>query len=473
MNKPKRFFSLMLALCILVCCAGCSATASAANSNGAGTESESADGTPPEKPDGEPPEKPDGEPPEMPDGKAPNGASPDKPGGNGPGGGSGGFGGSGEVTQGTSANTITEDGTYSGKTYTSTGDDENALRIDGAEAELKNIIVDKSAGASSNPEDGDFYGMNAAVLATNGAQVTISGAKISSDAQNGNGVFSYGEGTVVTVSDTVISTAADNSGGIQTTGGGTTNAENLTVSTKGNSSAAIRSDRGGGTVSVSGGSYATAGYNSPAVYSTADITVKDASLTAENSEALVIEGKNSITLENCTVSGSMSKTEGSSSDENVHNVMLYQSMSGDADVGTSEFSMTGGSLTGKNGDLFYITNTHCILTLSGVTLKNEDPDGYLLRVVGNSASHGWGTAGSNGAQVEFTADAQTLEGNILVDTISTLDLTLQNGSSLTGTINIVDNAEGGAVVSDNAVVTIGSGCTWTLTGDCTITSPHK
>lgn len=122
----------MLALCILVCCAGCSATVSAANSNGTGAESESADGTPPEKPDGEPPEKPDGEPPEMPDGKAPNGAPPDKPGG-----GPGGFGGSGEVTQGTSANTITEDGTYSGETYTSTGDDENALRIDGAEAELK------------------------------------------------------------------------------------------------------------------------------------------------------------------------------------------------------------------------------------------------------------------------------------------------------------------------------------------------
>lgn len=466
MNKPKRFFSLMLALCILVCCAGCSATASAANSNGAGTESESADGTPPEKLDGEPPEKPDGEPPEMPDGKAPNGAPPDKPGG-GPGGGPGGFGGSGEVTQGTSANTITEDGTYSGETYTSTGDDENALRIDGAEAELKNISVDKSAGASSNPEDGDFYGMNAAVLATNGAQVTISGAKISSDAQNGNGVFSYGEGTVVTVSDTVISTAADNSGGIQTTGGGTTNAENLTVSTKGNSSAAIRSDRGGGTVSVSGGSYATAGYNSPAVYSTADITVKDASLTAENSEALVIEGKNSITLENCTVSGSMSKTEGSSSDENVHNVMLYQSMSGDADVGTAELSMTGGSLKGTSGDMFYITNTHAVISLNGVSIENTDKDGYLMRVTGNSAARGWGKLGENGAQTEVTAAAQTLEGDILVDSISTLSLTLTDSSSFTGTVNILENAEGKAV-DDNAVITVGEGCTWTLTGNCTI-----
>ena len=186
--------------------------------------------------------------------------------------------------------------------------------------------------------------------------------------------------------------------------------------------------------------------------------------------ALVIEGKNSITLENCTVSGNMSSTKGSSSSENVHNVMIYQSMSGDADVGTSEFSMTGGSLTGQNGDLFYITNTHCILNLTGVTLKNEDASGCLLRVCGNSASHGWGTAGSNGAQVEMTCDAQTLNGSILVDTISTLSLTLKNGSSLTGTINIANNAEGGTAVSDNAVVTIESGCTWTLTGDCTITS---
>ena len=269
--------------------------------------------------------------------------------GGGQGGPGGGFGGSGEVTQGDSANTLTEDGTYSGTAYTSTGDDENALRVDG-------------------------------------------------------------------------------------------------------------------------GTYTSNGYNSPAVYSTADITVKNAALTANHSEALVIEGKNSITLENCTVTGNMSDTQGASSDENVHNVMIYQSMSGDADVGTSTFSMTGGSLTGRNGDLFYVTNTHCVLTLSGVTLRNEDADAYLLRIVGNSASHGWGAAEANGAQVEFTADAQTLEGDIVVDTISTLDLTLKNGSSFTGTVNIIENAEGGAAVSDNAVVTIESGCTWTLTGDCVITS---
>ena len=390
--------------------------------------------------------------------------------GGGQGGSGGGFGGSSEVTQGDSANTISEDGTYSGTAYTSTGDDENALRVDGAAVTLDGITVDKSAGATSNTENGDFYGVNAALLATNGATVTIKNATVTSSAQNGNGVFSYGSGTTVNISDSTITTTADNSGGIQTTGGGTTNASNLTVNTSGNSSAAIRSDRGGGTVNVSGGSYTSNGYNSPAVYSTADITVENATLTANNSEALVIEGKNSITLENCTVTGNMSDTKGTSSDENVHNVMIYQSMSGDADVGTSTFSMTGGSLTAKNGDMIYVTNTHCVLTLSGVTLKNEDSDGALLRVVGNSASHGWGTAGSNGAQVEFTADGQVLTGDIVVDTISTLTMTLKNGSSFTGTVNIVENAQGGTAVSNNAVVTVESGCTWTLTGNCTLTS---
>ena len=383
---------------------------------------------------------------------------------------SGTFGGSSEVTQGDSANTISADGTYTDTTYTSTGDDENALRIDGADVTLDGITVDKSSGATSNTENGDFYGVNAALLATNGANVTITNAKVTSSAQNGNGVFSYGSGTTVNISNSTITTTADNSGGIQTTGGGTTNASDLIVTTSGNSSAAIRSDRGGGTVNVDGGSYASNGYNSPAVYSTADITVKNATLTANNSEALVIEGKNSIVLENCDVTGNMSDTKGSSSEENVHNVMIYQSMSGDADVGTSTFSMTGGTLTARNGDMIYVTNTHCVLTLSGVTIQNEDADGVLLRVVGNSASHGWGTAGSNGAQVEFTADGQTLTGDIVVDTISTLTMTLKNGSTFTGTISIIDNAQNGTAVSDNAVVTIESGCTWTLTGDCVITS---
>lgn len=381
--------------------------------------------------------------------------------------------GSGEVEQGTAATTIDTDGTYTDETYTSEGDDENALRVDGAAATLDGVTVNKTAGNTSSTENGDFYGMNAGLLATDSADVTIKNATVNTSAQNGNGIFAYGSGTKVSVSDSTIKTTADNSGGIMTTGGASLAASNLTVETDGNSAAAIRSDRGGGTVSVSGGSFTSNGTNSPAVYSTADISVEDATLTANGSEALVIEGNNSLKLTDCTVSGNMSDTDGASSDENVHNVMIYQSMSGDADDGMSTFTMDGGTLTGNNGDMFYVTNTGTTISLSKVTVDQQDEEGTFLRVSGNSASKGWGTAGQNGGQVTMNLDDMALTGDIVVDSISTLDLTLSNNTTYEGSINIVDNAEGGTAVDNNAVVTVEAGSTWKLTGDCTVTSVNN
>ena len=373
----------------------------------------------------------------------------------------GGFGGSSEVTNGTSANTITEDTEVDGETYTSTGDDENALRVDGATVTLKDITIEKTAGASSNTEDGDFYGQNAGLLVLNGATATITGATVNTSVTNGNGVFSYGEGTVVNISDSTIRTTENNSGGIQTTGGSTMNATNLDVETQGNSAAAIRSDRGGGTVNVDGGSYVTNGTGSPAIYCTADISVSDATLTANASEGVVVEGKNSVALTDCDVTGNMSNTYNGDSDENIHCIMIYQSMSGDADVGEATFSAEGGSITAKTGDMFYITNTDCEITLKDVafTLAND----VFLRVEGNSSSRGWGTEGANGGDVTLTADSQEFTGNILVDEISSLALTMKNGTSYEGAIN--PDGAGGTVD-----VTLDDDSTWTLTGDSYITS---
>ena len=373
----------------------------------------------------------------------------------------GGFGGSGEVTNGTSANTITEDTEVDSETYTSTGDDENALRVDGATVTLKDITIEKTAGSSSNTEDGDFYGLNAGLLVLNGATATITGATVNTSVTNGNGVFSYGEGTVVNISDSTIRTTENNSGGIQTTGGGTMNTTNLDVETQGNSAAAIRSDRGGGMVNVDGGSYVTNGTGSPAIYCTADISVSDATLTANASEGVVVEGKNSVALTDCDVTGNMSNTYNGDSDENIHCIMIYQSMSGDADVGEATFSAEGGSITAKTGDMFYITNTDCEITLKDVafTLAND----VFLRVEGNSSSRGWGTEGANGGDVTLTADSQEFTGNILVDEISSMVLTMKNGTSYEGAIN--PDGDGGTVD-----VTLDDNSTWTLTGDSYITS---
>lgn len=92
--------------------------------------------------------------------------------------------------------------------------------------------------------------------------------------------------------------------------------------------------------------------------------------------------------------------EGGNAAENIHNVMIYQSMSGDAAEGEGKFAMTGGKLIAKAGDMFYVTNTNCTIDLTNVelTLANDT----LLRVTGNDGSNGWGTAGANGGTVTMT-----------------------------------------------------------------------
>lgn len=369
----------------------------------------------------------------------------------------GGFGANG-TDNGTAANNADDNAVLSNMSFSSENDDENALRADGVTVSLTDCTITKT-GSSSNTENGDFYGMNAALLAENGAQVTVTGGEVSTSATNGNGIFSYGSGTVVNVSGTKIRTAERNSGGIQTTGGGKMNAEDLDVQTEGNSSAAIRSDRGGGTVNVKGGTYVTNGTGSPAIYSTADISVSDAVLTANNSEGIVVEGKNSVKLTDCTLSGKMQGTYNDNS-ENIQCIMIYQSMSGDADVGEAYFEANGGEITSLAGDMFYVTNTSCEIKLSGV--KFNMADGVFLRAVGNSSSRGWGKSGENGGDVKMTLTDQTVEGDIVVDEISSLDLDM-SGSVLTGAIN-ADNSGG------NISVFLDENSTWNLTSDCYISS---
>ena len=371
--------------------------------------------------------------------------------------GMGGFGGQGGQTTGTSANTLT--GSETGGSFTASGTDENALLAAGVSASLGQITVEKT-GDCTNTENSDFYGVNAGVLARDGASLTLDGGTVTTDAKGGNALFCYGEGTTLTARDLVIRTSQSNSGGIETAGGGTTVAENLDIETQGASAAAIRSDRGGGTVTVTGGSYVTHGTGSPAIYSTADITVSSATLNATASEALVIEGKNSITLENCDASGAMTGTYRDGA-ENLQGVMIYQSMSGDANVGKGSLTVTGGSLKTEAGDLFYVTNTTAEINLKGVALTLAD--GALLRVAGNDGSRGWGAQGANGGRVTLTAEDQALEGEIVVDEISSLRMTLSGSSAFTGTVN--PEGEAGTVslaLKDNA--------TWTLTADAYLSS---
>ena len=360
-----------------------------------------------------------------------------------------------EVTE-TQKALITEADITINEEITSSADSEHAIEASGETASYSNIKVTKT-GDSDSGDEADFYGDNSAVFATDGATLTLSNVVVDTDGKHANAVFSYGEGTTVNISDSVITTSGNCSGGIMTTGGGTMNATNLNIHTTGNSSAAIRSDRGGGTVNVTGGSYVTEGKGSPAIYSTADITVSDATLESTVSEGIVVEGKNSVTLNNVDLIAD--NNQKNSDKSSVYKaVMIYQSMSGDASVGMAEFTMTDGSITNKNGDIFYVNNTVATITLENVEIVNQDAEGIFLR----AEAAGWGSEGKNGGKVNLYLTNQTLEGDIAVDDISALNMYLTSGTTYTGTINGDNEGE--------VYVEIESGSKWVLTGDSYVTS---
>ena len=361
---------------------------------------------------------------------------------------------------------ITQDKKIDSGNFTSTTSDENALLISGnIDVDIENILVSKT-GDSDGGDNTSFYGINSGIIAKDGAELTLKNITVTTNATGANGVFSYGgsattnnsksDGTTITISDSKITTTSDNSGGIMTTGGGIMNANNLEVTTSGTSSAAIRSDRGGGTVTVNKGTYKTTGVGSPSIYSTADITVNDAELISTKSEGIVIEGANSVVLNNSTLTDTNNTLNGKST--TYKNIFLYQSMSGDAMYGTSSFTSTNSKIITNKGDTFYVTNTSATITLENNEIINNDSTGNFLRIQKDS----WGNSGANGGNVTLSLKNQKVLGSIVVDSISTLDMNLTS-SYYEGAINNSNTAK-------KISLTISKDSKIKLTGDTYVSS---
>jgi len=309
---------------------------------------------------------------------------------------------------------------------------------------LNNPTIRTSGDTSSN-DASSFYGLNAGVLATTGSTVKITGGTVATSGSGANGVFSTGSGTKVSLSDLTITATGGGGHGVMATLGGVMELTNVNMDTSGANSAPIATDRGSGTMTVNGGTIHASGRDSPGIYSTGVITVKGATVAATGFEAAVIEGSNSISLSDTTLSGAAGSRD--------RGIMIYQSMSGDAESGEGRFSMTGGSYTwpSTTGPAFYVTNTNAKIYLKGVKVSSSS--GTLLKAGADS----WGTSGSNGGHVVFTASAETLKWNLESDNISSIAANLQDGSALTGAIS-------------SAGLSLDSTSTWTVSEDSVLTS---
>jgi len=347
---------------------------------------------------------------------------------------------------------ISSDTTNNLQTYSSTEGSQNALLVTNGTSKISNAKITKSG--NSNDENSDFYGTNAAVLVKN-STLNIDGGSFTTNGSHANGVFAYANGTI-NLTNTNIKTTSNNSGAIMVTGG-KLNATNVTAETDGNSSAPIRSDRGGGTMIVNGGKYTANGIGSPVIYSTADVTVNNATLISTKSEGAVVEGKKSITLNNVNLTDTNTTLNGNS--ETYKNIFIYQSMSGDADEGTASFTAKDSTITTNKGDTIFVTNTKATISLTNNKIINNDSTGAFLRI----QSGKWGRSGSNGGDVTLNVNNQTINGNIFVDNISTLNMKLTNGSNYTGKIN-------GNNTAKNITLSLDSTSKIKLTGDTYVTT---
>lgn len=351
----------------------------------------------------------------------------------------------------------------SNKTLSATSSDESAIVVnDGGSLNATGLTISKS-GDSSNTENSEFYGLNAAVLVQKGSEATIKDTTIKTSATGANAIFSTGENATLNVSNTKITTTGDSSRGLDATYGGTINANKVTITTSGQHCAAVATDRGEGTVTVKNSILNTNGKGSPCVYSTGTISVSDSKGMATNSSCAVIEGKNSITLNNTKLTSyGIGRV-----DDGIDNcgVMIYQSMSGDANEGTGTFSATDSTLTiskkskiYETSPMFFITNTDAVINLENTKLNYGS--NQLVTVSGNDGE--WGSQGSNGGNLTLNATNQILNGNISVDNISTASFILK-GSTLTSTINSENNAK-------EVNLSLDSSSKWVVTGDSYVTT---
>lgn len=338
---------------------------------------------------------------------------------------------------------------------------ENELYLDTKEADMSVLAVRnggslKSTGSnlvkegdSTTMATSERLGLNAAALAHKQGKLELQDCTITSKGVGASGLYASGSGSEISAVNCGVTTAGDNAGGVCVSQGASAYGQAVDIHTTGANSPAVALQPGGGTVDINGGRMRTTGANAPVVFSRGKATIESATMLAENAEAAVIEGCHSITLLDSTLQGT--KNNG---------VLIYETGERSIRSERANFSMTGGQLSSVDGSLFYVSNADAKIVLDAVALKPAS--GMLL----TAAADRWGDEENNGGQVTLQARNQKLEGNISCDAASTVNLILENNTSLIGSIN-----------SDNTAfkITLNLDATsaWEVEGDSYIHALHN
>lgn len=305
--------------------------------------------------------------------------------------------------------------TIESKTYTSKGNDENVIQAIGGTLTLNNCVVDKKSGDATDEDGSSFYGINSAVYASGkSTTLNVKGGEITTNGKGSNAGFSY-NGATLNISDVKIHCYKDLSRGVHATGGGIINASNLDIITEGDHSSVVATDRGGGTVTVNGGNYRCLGKDCAILYSTGTITANNATGSSKQGEVCVIEGDNSIHINNCQF------TTG----DDRRAMMILQSGSGDSEGFNGKIYVDNSDITStsETAPLCEVpTNITGTLTLTDATLNI--PSKVLMLVDYNKR---WSTKGGTGNLILDTKSSHVYEGTVKTDEYGHVNVTVKKG----------------------------------------------
>jgi len=333
--------------------------------------------------------------------------------------------------------------TKTGETLECTTQYYNVVQVTNGTLNLTNCTFVKS-GDGSGGDNSSFYGNNSTIYAgaasssdyqsttaASGAKIVISGGTVTGSAQGANAVIATNGATIV-VDGLTINNSNSVSRGLHATYGGIITASNVAITTNEATSSTIATDRGGGTVTVNGGTATANGSKSAVIYSTGTMSATDLVGVSAQGEIGVIEGDNSITMTNCTM------TSGSSE----RGLLMMQSGSGDAEGVNPTMTLTGTSLTMTDTSAPLLEVATCVTatcTLSGCTL--DIPSGIIMYVMDDDQ---WSTTGAVG---NLILDNGTYTGLVKYDSGYTANVTVNEGAvwNLTANTSICTLVNNGTI----------------------------
>ena len=152
---------------------------------------------------------------------------------------------------------------------------------------IKKSTLSKKSGDTSDIENSEAYGVNAAIL-VNGGSATLTETTVTTAAKGTNAVFATNSGTITINGGSITSTGSSSARGLDATFGGKITASGLTINTTGGSCASLATDRVEGTVSCTSCTLTTNGAGSPLIYSTGNITIIDSTGIANGAQMVII-----------------------------------------------------------------------------------------------------------------------------------------------------------------------------------------